>query len=70
MQRKSQYIAALRAVGEFSAKKIKSKKLGRETMRQAEMEYKRYEAERRKAAVMSGIKGGMKHTARAMLSRS
>ena len=68
-QKKAAWVEAIRATAEKAAQDRDGRKIGHETRRMLDLEMKRREAERRKAETMKGLSGGMKHTAKAMLSR-
>ncbi|KAL1504095.1 hypothetical protein AB1Y20_010505 [Prymnesium parvum] len=68
-QVRAAWVEAVQAVAARAVEEKEGRKLGHETRRRVELEMRKREADRRKAEVMKGIHGGMKHTAQAMLSR-
>ena len=66
---KAAWMAAVKAVSERAAEEKEGRKLGHDARRRLDLEMRKREADRRKAEVMKGMSGGMKHTAQAMFSR-
>ena len=66
---KDAWMQAVQALAERAAEDKEGRKLGHEARRRLDLEMRKREAERRKAEMMKGMSGGMKHTAQAMLSR-